>query len=469
MARSHVYKVLQNTDGSILTGASVRVLIDDEDTEITGTIYADESSGSAIDQPFVSDTGLVEFWLATPQRVQIAYTPVGFSEQYVIVDAMPAPADIGNALFGGVWSADTTYIAGVMVIGSDNFPYISIASDNLDNDPTTDGGVNWTDTPSGGGEGNASFKGIYNSADTYSAGDLVVGSDNFLYVAKTDIDVDDDPTTDDGANWSVAPIAGSGAVIDTLTYQFAGETVPGDTPLTADGLNADTGDLFSIDGEVVTLLATGRYISSYWLDVDSGVGDGLTAGETIMFVIQSSDIPGVNISGTLTSNGDGNTPIDLAQITDAGHFTAGHSFTPVGFVAAATNAATGDPIDTSTWLFTLKITTVCYTPPSGENGVITSSTQTEDYTLVLGDAGTVVQMDMDSENTLTVPLNADVPYEIGTTLEIYEMGTGQTTIVAEDGVTIEAPLGAVSLANQFSSGTLRMRDVDIWALGGDLA
>lgn len=47
---------------------------------------------------------------------------------------------------GWFWNALHTYANGDHTLGSDNFCYLSIASGNIGNDPTTDGGVHWTKT-----------------------------------------------------------------------------------------------------------------------------------------------------------------------------------------------------------------------------------------------------------------------------------------------------------------------------------
>jgi len=95
-SRAHVYKVLQNADGSVLAGATIRVLGDGTSTEITDTLYTAETGSSALTQGFTSDSGLVEFWLSVPKRVVIGYTPPGggSGEEFVTVDAYPRSEDI---------------------------------------------------------------------------------------------------------------------------------------------------------------------------------------------------------------------------------------------------------------------------------------------------------------------------------------------------------------------------------------
>lgn len=98
---------------------------------------------------------------------------------------------------------------------------------------------------------------------------------------------------------------------------------------------------------------------------------------------------------------------------------------------------------------------------------VTSQTGTA-YTLVLADAGRVVEMNNASANTLTVPPNSAVAFPLGTIIEVYQVAAGQTTIAAGVGVTLRAPNGA-KLASQYATASLRKRTTDEWVLAGDVA
>lgn len=58
------------------------------------------------------------------------------------------PFNIGTTPADGAlgYDAATTYTIGQTVTGSDNFIYSSVGNGNIGNDPTTDGGVHWTNT-----------------------------------------------------------------------------------------------------------------------------------------------------------------------------------------------------------------------------------------------------------------------------------------------------------------------------------
>ena len=97
-----------------------------------------------------------------------------------------------------------------------------------------------------------------------------------------------------------------------------------------------------------------------------------------------------------------------------------------------------------------------------------TSAQTASYTLVLADKAKVVEMLVGSANNLTVPLNATVAFPVGTQIHIVQTGSGQTTVVATGGVTINTAT-TLKLRAQWSAATLVKRAENTWVLVGDLA
>jgi hypothetical protein len=90
------------------------------------------------------------------------------------------------------------------------------------------------------------------------------------------------------------------------------------------------------------------------------------------------------------------------------------------------------------------------------------------YTLVLGDAYELIEMEVSSANTLTIPTNASVPFPLGTQILVSQLGTGQTTITPAVGVTIRSSGGKTKTAAQYSMCTLIKRGTDEWYLSGDI-
>lgn len=99
---------------------------------------------------------------------------------------------------------------------------------------------------------------------------------------------------------------------------------------------------------------------------------------------------------------------------------------------------------------------------------VTTSAQTASYTLVLADAGKVVEVSNASANNLTVPPNSSVAFPIGTQITVVQTGAGQTTIVAGAGVTVNAAGGYLKVASQWSAVTLVKRASDTWVAIGAL-
>jgi hypothetical protein len=90
------------------------------------------------------------------------------------------------------------------------------------------------------------------------------------------------------------------------------------------------------------------------------------------------------------------------------------------------------------------------------------------YTVVLTDAGKVVEMANAALNTLTVPPNSTAAYPVGTFLHVRQGGVGQTVIAPGAGVTLRSRGGALKLTGQWSEATLTKRAADEWVVTGEL-
>ena len=94
--------------------------------------------------------------------------------------------------------------------------------------------------------------------------------------------------------------------------------------------------------------------------------------------------------------------------------------------------------------------------------------ETASYTLVLGNADQIVEMNVASANDLTVPANADVAFPVGTEITILQTGAGQTTLKGGSGVTINATPG-LKIRAQWGAATLIKRATNTWVAVGDLS
>ena len=93
--------------------------------------------------------------------------------------------------------------------------------------------------------------------------------------------------------------------------------------------------------------------------------------------------------------------------------------------------------------------------------------KTTSYTLVLSDEGNMVEMDSSSANTVTIPPASSVAFNVGSAIDVFQKGTGQTTIVAGAGVTILNTPG-LKFRARYSVASLIKRDANTWIVTGDL-
>lgn len=94
------------------------------------------------------------------------------------------------------------------------------------------------------------------------------------------------------------------------------------------------------------------------------------------------------------------------------------------------------------------------------------STKTVDYTAALNDKNTIIQMNIASANTLTIPLNSAVAFDIGSQFLVAQYGAGKTSIAGDAGVTLRP--GTSSLRTQYSVAALLKVATNEWYVYGDI-
>lgn len=98
---------------------------------------------------------------------------------------------------------------------------------------------------------------------------------------------------------------------------------------------------------------------------------------------------------------------------------------------------------------------------------LTINTLTADYTLVLGDAGEVIEVNSATGKNMTIPNNSSVAFPIGTTILFTQYGVGKITLVPDSGVTIRTPETLIS-AKQYAEVTIYKRGTNEWIAAGNL-
>jgi hypothetical protein len=111
--------------------------------------------------------------------------------------------------------------------------------------------------------------------------------------------------------------------------------------------------------------------------------------------------------------------------------------------------------------------TITITNTGATTRAINAQTGTS-YTLVLGDAGKFVTMTNAGASTLTVPLDSDVAFPVGTVIEGSQLGAGQVTLTPTVGVTISGTPG-LKVAAQYGTFGLIKTATDTWLAYGRLS
>lgn len=92
------------------------------------------------------------------------------------------------------------------------------------------------------------------------------------------------------------------------------------------------------------------------------------------------------------------------------------------------------------------------------------------YTFASTDAGTMKgSLTSDTAAMVwTIPLNATVPFPVGTAIKVLQRGTGQITIAGAAGVTLNAYASAYKTAGQNASITVVKLFTDTWLVEGGI-
>ena len=92
------------------------------------------------------------------------------------------------------------------------------------------------------------------------------------------------------------------------------------------------------------------------------------------------------------------------------------------------------------------------------------------HTLELTDTGSILETTGASSVTVTIPDEVSVPFEIGTLINMTQVGAGVTTITAATGVSLNGVTGgSAALDGQWAGAALTKRGADAWTVQGALA
>ena len=102
---------------------------------------------------------------------------------------------------------------------------------------------------------------------------------------------------------------------------------------------------------------------------------------------------------------------------------------------------------------------------------ISTNAQTTNYTLVLTDAGRLIEMGSASALTLTIPADASVNFPVGTKIDVLRTGTGEVTIAgatSPNTVTVNSEGSKLRINAQWQAISLIKRATNTWVAIGAL-
>tara|TARA_B100001964_G_C13810737_1_gene412944 strand:- start:209 stop:544 length:336 start_codon:yes stop_codon:yes gene_type:complete len=94
--------------------------------------------------------------------------------------------------------------------------------------------------------------------------------------------------------------------------------------------------------------------------------------------------------------------------------------------------------------------------------------KTADYTLVLADAGKVIEINSGSSENVTIPPNSSVAFPLGTQVVVVRLGAGAVVITEGSGVTTRSDGDKNKIKSQYSSCVLIKHETDEWYILGNL-
>jgi hypothetical protein len=246
----------------------------------------------------------------------------------------------------------------------------------------------------------------------------------------------------------------TGATKTKITYDAKG--------LVTAGADLAAGDLPT--GIDAAKISTGL-ISNAEFDYLNGLTDNIQTQFTGKqdTLVSATNIKTINSTSVL---GSGNIAVEptITATTSADYYRGDKTFatlnkTAVGLGNVDNTSDANKPVSTATQTAL----------DAKTNKLIVTNRQTASYTLVLGDADKLVEINNASANNLTIPLNSSVAFPTGTQILLAQYGAGQTTIVATSGVTVRSNGAKLKLNAQYSGATLIKIAENEWYLFGDIA
>ena len=135
--------------------------------------------------------------------------------------------------------------------------------------------------------------------------------------------------------------------------------------------------------------------------------------------------------------------------------------------AAANAMLVGSGASTTSWT-TSPTVTGTLTAGVAVGQAVDLDRKTADYTLVLADAGKVIEINSGSSENVTIPPNSGVAFPLGTQVVVVRLGAGAVVITEGSGVTTRSDGDKNKIKSQYSSCVLIKHETDEWYILGNL-
>ena len=222
-------------------------------------------------------------------------------------------------------------------------------------------------------------------------------------------------------------------------------------------------DKDTVNEEIVTVTARSGNTLTVTRGADGTSGVAHAAGANVQHGVSARDFdePNAFINGTGS--------VTTALIADGAITSVKIADSAVTSAKIADGTIVDADVNASAAIAQSKVATLVTDLAAKFPLVVSTNEETASYTLILSDAQKVVEMNVATANTLTVPPNSSVAFPVGTSIFVVQTGAGQTTITAGAGVTVNSYLG-LKIVGQWAGCTLIKRATDTWvAVGGLIA
>ncbi len=135
--------------------------------------------------------------------------------------------------------------------------------------------------------------------------------------------------------------------------------------------------------------------------------------------------------------------------------------------AAANAVLVGSGASTTAWT-TSPTVTGTLTAGVAVGQAVDLDRKTADYTLVLADAGKVIEINSGSSENVTIPPNSGVAFPLGTQVVVVRLGADAVVITEGSGVTTRSDGDKNKIKSQYSSCVLIKHETDEWYILGNL-